>query len=96
MGRSADIPDFFSTAELGQSAQTGGRASAEDFGAQIGEEMQRLGGQISKGAATVAEFAEMHKHVEASHIGLGQRRQTTRYCSVRLPNCPDVKFTLQK
>ena len=61
----AAIEPFFSTAELGVTAETGAHANPEDFGAQIGQRMEQLGGKISEGGATVAEIGEMRKHMEA-------------------------------
>jgi hypothetical protein len=61
----APIPTFHSEAELGLNPQTGQTASPEDFGARLAESMGQLGDKITQGGATVAEAAEMHRHVEA-------------------------------
>lgn len=61
----AIIGEYPSDTMLGNSAETGSRASAADFGAQIGESMQGLGSAISRGSATVADISAMHQHVVA-------------------------------
>ena len=66
MGRGATpIESFPSETLLGVNAETGARASGEDFGSQIGERMQQLGGKISETGGTLAEIGEMQAHMQA-------------------------------
>ena len=59
-----EIPTFTPQLQL-PGGETGAQATAQDFGAQIGESMQNLGGKIEQGSATVADTAEMFAHMQA-------------------------------
>jgi len=59
------IGSYPSTAILPVTADTGGHASGEDFGAQVGARLEQLGSRLSQASATAADIAEMHSHIEA-------------------------------
>lgn len=59
------IPTFDHMTLLGDGAETGARASGGDFGAQVGDRMQELGGQIARTGGTLEQVGEMQQHMDA-------------------------------
>lgn len=90
------IPTFDRLNLLGDGAETGSRASAQDAGVQIGARMEDLGGRIAQTGGTIAEIGEMQNHMEAqqyvSKAMLEHRVTVDKYMSDPV-NYTDPKYS---